>query len=122
MNIEDVLKLVRPNILGLEAYSTARDDCGSNQPEIFLDANENPYNNGINRYPDPHQKALKAKVAEIKGISADSLFIGKGELATSNAQQVRRIREIVERLGLTVATPAEARERLGLKGGDKVGF
>lgn len=78
MNIEDVLKLVRPNILGLEAYSTARDDCGSNQPEIFLDANENPYNNGINRYPDPHQKALKAKVAEIKGISADSLFIGNG--------------------------------------------
>ncbi|MCP8895089.1 3-keto-5-aminohexanoate cleavage protein [Shinella daejeonensis] len=52
----------------------------------------------------------------------DSLFIGKGELATSNAQQVRRIREIVERLGLSVATPAEARERLGLKGGDKVGF
>lgn len=78
MNIEDVLKLVRLNILGLEAYSTARDDCGSNQPEIFLDANENPYNNGINRYPDPHQKALKAKVAEIKGISADSLFIGNG--------------------------------------------
>lgn len=78
MNIEDVLKLVRPNILGLEAYSTARDDCGSNQPEIFLDANENPYNNGINRYPDPHQKALKAKVAEIKGISADSLFLGNG--------------------------------------------
>lgn len=78
MNIEDVLKLVRPNILGLEAYSTARDDCGSNQPEIFLDANENPYNNGINRYPDPHQKALKAKISEIKGISADSLFIGNG--------------------------------------------
>lgn len=78
MNIEDVLKLVRPNILGLEAYSTARDDCGSNQPEIFLDANENPYSNGINRYPDPHQKALKAKISEIKGISADSLFIGNG--------------------------------------------
>ena len=52
----------------------------------------------------------------------DSLFIGKGELATSNAQQVTRIREIVERLGLTVATPAEARQRLGLKGGDKVAF
>lgn len=78
MKIEDVLKLARPNILGLEAYSTARDDCGSNRPEIFLDANENPYNNGINRYPDPHQKALKAKVAEIKGISADSLFLGNG--------------------------------------------
>lgn len=78
MNREDVLKLVRPNILGLEAYSTARDDCGSNQPEIFLDANENPYNNGINRYPDPHQKALKAKISEIKGISTDSLFLGNG--------------------------------------------
>lgn len=52
----------------------------------------------------------------------DSLFIGKGELATSNAQQVRRIREIVENLGLTVATPTEARARLGLKGGDRVAF
>ena len=52
----------------------------------------------------------------------DSLFIGKGELATSNAQQVTRIRQVIEGLGLTVATPAEARERLGLKGGDKVAF
>ncbi len=52
----------------------------------------------------------------------DSLYIGKGELATSSAQQVTRIRTIVENLGLTVATPAEARERLGLKGGDAVGF
>ena len=78
MKIEDVLKLVRPNILALEAYSTARDDCGSNQPETFLDANENPYNNGINRYPDPHQKALKAKIAEIKGIDTGCLFLGNG--------------------------------------------
>lgn len=78
MNREDVLKLVRPNILVLEAYSTARDDCGSNQPEIFLDANENPYNNGINRYPDPHQKALKAKIAEIKGLDPQMLFLGNG--------------------------------------------
>lgn len=78
MKIEDVLKLARPNILGLEAYSTARDDCGSNRPEIFLDANENPYNNGINRYPDPHQKALKSRISEIKGITAGSLFLGNG--------------------------------------------
>lgn len=78
MKIEDVLKLVRLNILGLEAYSTARDDCGSNRPEIFLDANENPYNNGINRYPDPHQKALKSRISEIKGIAAGSLFLGNG--------------------------------------------
>ncbi len=52
----------------------------------------------------------------------DSLFIGKGELATSNAQQVRKVRTIVESLGLEVATPAQARERLALKGGDQVGF
>lgn len=52
----------------------------------------------------------------------DSLFIGKGELATSNAQQVTRIRQIIEGLGLSVATPSEARERLGLKGSDKVAF
>lgn len=52
----------------------------------------------------------------------DSLFIGKGELATSNAQQVRKIREIVENLGLEVATPAEARARLALKGADRVNF
>lgn len=78
MKIDDVLKQVRPNILALEAYSTARDDCGSNQPEIFLDANENPYNNGVNRYPDPHQKALKAKIAEIKGLDSEMLFLGNG--------------------------------------------
>ena len=78
MKIDEVLKKVRPTILGLEPYSTARDDCGSNQPEIFLDANENPYNNGINRYPDPHQKALKAKIAEIKGIDTERLFLGNG--------------------------------------------
>ena len=52
----------------------------------------------------------------------DSLFIGKGELAVSNAQQVERIKTIIEGLGLTVATPDEARERLALKGGDQVGF
>lgn len=78
MTIEEVLGLVRPNILGLEAYSTARDDCGDKQPEIFLDANESPYNNGLNRYPDPHQKALKARIASIKGIDASQLFIGNG--------------------------------------------
>lgn len=52
----------------------------------------------------------------------DSLYIGKGKLATSNAQQVARIRSIIENLGLSVATPAEARERLALKGADRVAF
>jgi uncharacterized protein (DUF849 family) len=52
----------------------------------------------------------------------DSLFIGRGELATSNAQQVAKIRTVLEALGKEIATPAEAREILGLKGGDQVGF
>ncbi|OYX64279.1 MAG: 3-keto-5-aminohexanoate cleavage protein [Sphingomonadales bacterium 32-64-17] len=52
----------------------------------------------------------------------DSLFIGKGELATSNAQQVAKLRSVIEALGREVATPAEARAMLGLKGGDAVGF
>ncbi|MCY4405739.1 MAG: 3-keto-5-aminohexanoate cleavage protein, partial [Rhodospirillaceae bacterium] len=52
----------------------------------------------------------------------DSLFIGKGELAPSNAAQVAKARRIVEELSLEVATPAEAREMLGLKGGDQVDF
>jgi uncharacterized protein (DUF849 family) len=52
----------------------------------------------------------------------DSLYIGRGELARSNADQVRKIRGIVEALGLDIATPAEARQMLNLKGGDAVGF
>ncbi len=52
----------------------------------------------------------------------DSLYIGRGKLAVSNAEQVAKIRRILEELGMEIATPAEAREILGLKGGDKVGF
>ncbi|OXY82623.1 3-keto-5-aminohexanoate cleavage protein [Oceanimonas doudoroffii] len=52
----------------------------------------------------------------------DNLYIGAGQLAASNAEQVKKIRRIVEELGLKVATPDEARERLGLKGKDQVGF
>jgi uncharacterized protein (DUF849 family) len=52
----------------------------------------------------------------------DSLWIGPGKLAASNAQQVRQARQIIEGLGLEIASPDEARETLGLKGGDKVAF
>ncbi|MBB6122389.1 3-keto-5-aminohexanoate cleavage protein [Sphingobium subterraneum] len=52
----------------------------------------------------------------------DSLFAGKGRLATSSAEQVRIIRSILEPLSMAIATPAEAREMLALKGGDNVGF
>ncbi len=52
----------------------------------------------------------------------DSLWDGPGKLAETNAAQVRRVRSIIEGLGLAVATPDEAREILSLKGGDKVDF
>jgi uncharacterized protein (DUF849 family) len=52
----------------------------------------------------------------------DSLFIGRGELAVSNAQQVAKIRHILEELGHSIATPDEARDILALKGGDQVAF
>jgi uncharacterized protein (DUF849 family) len=52
----------------------------------------------------------------------DSLWVGAGQLAESNAQQVTKVRKIIEGLGLEVASPDEAREILALKGGDKVNF
>ena len=52
----------------------------------------------------------------------DSLYLGKGQMAENNAQQVSKIRRILEDLSLTIATPDEARQRLALKGGDQVGF
>ena len=52
----------------------------------------------------------------------DSLWIGPGKLAESNAQQVSNVRKIVEGIGLQIANPDEAREILSLKGGDKVNF
>jgi uncharacterized protein (DUF849 family) len=52
----------------------------------------------------------------------DSIYVGKGQLAKSNAEQVTRIRTILEALSLEVATPAEARSMLALKGGDQVAF
>jgi uncharacterized protein (DUF849 family) len=52
----------------------------------------------------------------------DSLWVGAGQLAPSNAAQVRQVRKIIEGLGLDIATPDEARDILALKGGDRVGF
>jgi uncharacterized protein (DUF849 family) len=52
----------------------------------------------------------------------DSLYIGKGKLAVSSAEQVTKVRRIVEELGFEIATPVKARQMLALKGGDQVGF
>ena len=69
--------MVRSCIAALTPYSTARDEY-KGELGIFLDANESPYENGYNRYPDPHQKALKAQIAAIKGVAAENIFIGNG--------------------------------------------
>lgn len=70
--------LVRPNIWRLEPYSCARDEYKGMTAKVFLDANENPYNNPLNRYPDPLQTQLKDKISKIKGVPTDNIFVGNG--------------------------------------------
>lgn len=69
-------RYVRKNILALEPYSTARDEFKGGDISVWLDANESPYDNGVNRYPDPHQRKLKERVSELKGVDQGSIFIG----------------------------------------------
>lgn len=71
-------ELTRPNIWALKPYSSARDEYSGNEAKVFLDANENPYNNPLNRYPDPLQKDLKARLAQIKGVAKENIFLGNG--------------------------------------------
>ena len=72
-------KLVRKNVRDLTPYSSARDEFDAgNGGYIFLDANESPYGTGLNRYPDPRQKILKALLAKERGIGEDSILIGNG--------------------------------------------
>lgn len=70
------LRYVRPNILALKPYSTARDEFEGGNISVWLDANESPYENGVNRYPDPHQKQLKARISRLKGIAENQIFVG----------------------------------------------
>ncbi len=70
-------ELVRPNIYKLKPYSCARDEF-QGEASAYLDANENPLNAPWNRYPDPLQKALKDKVAKLKGVRTEQLFFGNG--------------------------------------------
>jgi histidinol-phosphate aminotransferase len=72
----DLQAWVRPNIWALKPYSSARDEFSGNEG-IFLDANENPFG-GKNRYPDPHQRALKKVLSERNNIPVDQIFIGNG--------------------------------------------
>lgn len=71
-------ELTRPNIWNLEPYSCARDEYSGVDASVFLDANENPYNNPINRYPDPLQRELKEEIAQYKKVAVDQIFLGNG--------------------------------------------
>lgn len=70
--------LTRPNIWNLSPYSCARDEFKGRDASVFLDANENPFNMPLNRYPDPLQEELKLRLATIKGVSAENIFLGNG--------------------------------------------
>ena len=71
-------ELTRPNIWKLTPYSSARDEYSGHVAKVFLDANENPYNQPFNRYPDPLQREVKKQLAKVKGIPADQIFLGNG--------------------------------------------
>lgn len=77
----DIEKLIRPNIKKLKPYSSARDEF-SGDASVFLDANENsfgsPLSKNYNRYPDPHQRKLKEKISQVKGVPPQHIFLGNG--------------------------------------------
>lgn len=77
----NINNIIRENIKNLAPYSSARDDF-SGEANVFLDANENslgsPLPKDYSRYPDPHQKSVKAKIAEIKKVAIGNIFLGNG--------------------------------------------
>jgi len=79
MGTFDVNNLVRKNIQNMKSYSSARDEFKDfNTEMIFLDANENPFENGVNRYPDPQQNSVKLALAELKKVNANQILLGNG--------------------------------------------
>ena len=71
-------ELTRKNIWSLAPYSSARNEYAGREARVFLDANENPYNQPFNRYPDPLQLELKAALSKVKGVPAENIFLGNG--------------------------------------------
>ena len=71
-------ELTRRNIWTLAPYSSARNEYSGHVAHVFLDANENPYNQPFNRYPDPLQLELKERIAKVKGVKPHQIFLGNG--------------------------------------------
>lgn len=75
----DIDNIVRENVKNMKPYSSARDEFENfTQEMIYLDANENPFSNGFNRYPDPQQKDLKAEIAALKDVYTENILLGNG--------------------------------------------
>lgn len=74
--MKDLSRIVRPNILSLKPYSSAREEYAGGDC-VFLDANENPYGE-LNRYPDPYQSELKSILAHLKNVEQENIFVGNG--------------------------------------------
>lgn len=75
----DIQNLLRDNIKRMTAYSSARDEFKDASADmIFIDANENPFDSGLNRYPDPQQTLVKEELAKIKGVSKSNILLGNG--------------------------------------------
>jgi len=70
-------ELLRENIKNMQPYSCARDEF-KGEASVYLDANENPYNNPYNRYPDPLQWKLKEAISKVKNVPAENIFLGNG--------------------------------------------
>lgn len=73
----NLLPLVRPNIAALSPYSSARDEF-KGSAEVYLDANENPFETGLNRYPDPLAAAVKKELSDLKALPEDQIMLGNG--------------------------------------------
>ncbi len=76
-NLMDIESLLRPNIRRLRPYASARHEFAG-EARIFLDANENPFGKGLNRYPDPLATPLRRRVAAQKGVRPEEVFLGNG--------------------------------------------
>jgi len=75
----DISKLIRPELLNLKPYASARDEFStSSEGMTFLDANENPFQTQLNRYPDPYQTELKIEIAQLKNLSQQQILLGNG--------------------------------------------
>ena len=79
MEPRDIRKLLRPDLLDIKPYSSARDEFSDERAEmVFLDANENPVDSGLNRYPDPLQRKVKQRLAQLKRVPESQIFLGNG--------------------------------------------